>query len=289
MQTLVKSCRAALAAAAILAAWPLGCTSWGGGDGREIDSAMLAQPPAYAAAALNQDAAAPRQPLVQPATAAPSVPMPSRATQAPAAHKAAPAETIPPAAAAALDRLREGNQRFLGGKHDASHLGPARLQELTAGQKPFAAILCCSDSRVPPELVFDQGLGDVFVIRVAGNVDDPDVTASVEYAAEHLHVPLVVVMGHSQCGAVTAAVEDGKAPGSIGGLVGRIKPAVDKAKAAGATDKARLLVRAIDENIKQTAEDLKKSPVIKELEHAGKVYVTGARYDLETGRVAWFK
>ncbi|MCL6560150.1 MAG: carbonic anhydrase, partial [Firmicutes bacterium] len=147
-------------------------------------------------------------------------------------------------------------------------------------------VLACSDSRVPPELLFDQGLGDLFVIRVAGNIVDPDVTGSVEYAVEHLHTPLVVVMGHEKCGAVAATVAGGEAPGSIGALVAKIKPSVEKAKAAGASG-ADLAEKATDENIKAMITELEKSHVIKELADHGKVKVLGAKYYLGSGEVKW--
>ena len=107
--------------------------------------------------------------------------------------------------------------------------GVERRKELVEGQHPFAIILCCSDSRVPPEVIFDQGLGDLFIVRTAGNVFDNIALGSIEYAVEHLEVPLLVVLGHGQCGAVTATVEGGHAPGHISNVVEAIQPAVVKA------------------------------------------------------------
>ncbi|MDD2420837.1 MAG: carbonic anhydrase [Heliobacteriaceae bacterium] len=184
--------------------------------------------------------------------------------------------------------LVEGNKRYVAGKLAGKDLGPARRQELvTKGQHPFAAIVTCSDSRVPPELIFDQALGDLFVIRVAGNVLDPVVVGSVEYAAEHLETPLVVVMGHEKCGAVQATVEGGEAPGSIGALVDRIKPALEKVQASGVSG-SELCEQVCDENIRRVVGELAQSPVINHLVHSGKVTLTGAKYYLGSGEVVFF-
>ena len=134
----------------------------------------------------------------------------------------------------ALKKLMGGNARFMKDDKEYISWGDVRRKELTKGQNPFAVILSCSDSRVPPEHVFDQELGDIFVVRVAGNVADPIELGSVEYAAEHLNVPLVMVLGHKKCGAVTAAVNSGgKAEGNIGAIVKKIAPAVETAKKSG--------------------------------------------------------
>jgi carbonic anhydrase len=128
----------------------------------------------------------------------------------------------------------EGNQRFVSGKITIKDIGPAKREDLAVnGQKPFAVIVSCSDSRVPPEILFDQALGDIFVVRVAGNVLDPVAMGSVEYGAEHLGCPLLVVMGHENCGAVKATVDGGEAPGSISAIVDKIKPSVEKANRRG--------------------------------------------------------
>lgn len=186
----------------------------------------------------------------------------------------------------AKELLISGNTRFTKGELAKKDLGNKRREELTAGQKPFAVILSCSDSRVPPELLFDQGLGDVFVIRVAGNVVDPVVLGSVEYAVEHLHTPLVVVLGHEKCGAVTATVTGGEIPGSIGSIVDLIKPSVAKAKASS-TD-GDLVEKAVDENTKAMVTELEKSHIVKEFEDSGKLKVIGAKYHLGSGQVDWF-
>ena len=190
----------------------------------------------------------------------------------------------------ALKMLKDGNGRYVEGKATHPHQDAAR-RALTAGQgqHPFAALLSCSDSRVPVELIFDQGIGDLFVVRVAGNVAATDEIGTMEYAVDHLGAPVLVVLGHSQCGAVTAAVEGTKLPGSMGVLVAPIKPAADKAKAdnPGAATEA-LVNDAVKENVFQAMEDmLRKSPVIKARVKAGKARLVGAIYELDTGQVQW--
>lgn len=133
-------------------------------------------------------------------------------------------------------------------------------------------------------LIFDQGLGDLFEIRVAGNVIDPVSLGSIEYAAEHLGSQLVVVMGHQKCGAVKATMEGGEAPGSIGSIVEKIKPVVEKVTASGIPED-QVYEKAIDENIKNTIAEIEKSPIIEELVASGKIKVVGAKYDLDTGKV----
>jgi carbonic anhydrase len=158
-----------------------------------------------------------------------------------------------------------------------------RREELAKSQHPFAIIVGCADSRVPPELVFDQGLGDLFVLRVAGNVVDDHSLGSIEYAVDHLAVRLVVVLGHQSCGAVKAAKEtiaaNGKAPGHIQSLVTAIQPAV---KAAGKAD----LEATIEVNVKHVAQMLRSSmPVLKPKVDSGELQIVGAKYSLDTGAV----
>ncbi len=189
----------------------------------------------------------------------------------------------------ALKMLKDGNARYLEGKTTHPHQDAAR-RALTAGQgqHPFAAVLSCSDSRVPVELIFDQGIGDLFVIRVAGNVAATDEIGTMEFV-DYLGIPVLVVLGHSQCGAVTAAVEGTKLPGSMGVLVALIKPAADKARVdnPGAAAEA-LVAAAVKENVFQSMEDvLQKSPMIKAAVKAGKTKLLGAVYELDTGRVQW--
>lgn len=181
--------------------------------------------------------------------------------------------------------LVDGNKRFSSGQLLKKNMGDARLEELySKGQKPFAVILCCSDSRVPPELVFDQALGDIFIIRVAGNVVSPIVMGSIEYGVEHLHVPLLVILGHENCGAVKATVDGGEAPGNIADIVEKIKPSVAKAKAAGATGNA-LYEKACDENTQAMKAEVEKSEIVKELIEHGKLQVVTAKYYLSNGEV----
>jgi len=189
--------------------------------------------------------------------------------------------------AEAKQLLTDGNNRFTAGSFAAKDLSSARRQELLAGQKPFAIIVSCSDSRVPPELLFDQALGDLFVVRAAGNVVDPVAVGSVEYAVEHLGSPLIVVMGHEKCGAVKATVAGGEAPGSIGAIVAKIKPSVDKVKAAGVTGD-ELAEKSADENVQAVIAELEKSPIVKHFVESGKLTITGAKYHIGSGQVQWF-
>ena len=190
----------------------------------------------------------------------------------------------------ALKLLKEGNARYVEGK--ARHPNQDRERRaLTAaqGQKPFAAVLSCSDSRVPVEILFDRGVGDIFVVKVAGNIAATYEIASIEGAVEPLGATVVVVLGHTQCGAITAVVEGDKVHGHVALLVKRIQPAVAKAKAGnpGATGGA-LVQAAIKANIWQAIEDmLRKSSLIKKQVKAGKIRVVGAIYDLDTGQVQW--
>jgi carbonic anhydrase len=190
----------------------------------------------------------------------------------------------------ALRLLKEGNARYVDGKLQHPHQDRER-RALTAaqGQHPLVAVLTCSDSRVPPEIIFDQGIGDLFVIRVAGNVAAVDEVGSIEYAMDHLAAPLVVVLGHTQCGAVTAVVDDTKLPPNIANLVAPIKPAVDKAREANPeAAKEVLLKAAITGNVWQAMEDmLRLSPLIREKVRDGQAQVVGALYDLDSGQVQW--
>jgi len=190
----------------------------------------------------------------------------------------------------ALTRLKDGNARYLEGKPQYPRQSRER-RALTAGQgqHPFATVLACSDSRVPVELIFDQGLGDLFVVRVAGNVAQVDEMGSIEYAVGHLATPLVVVLGHSQCGEVTAVVENAKVSGHVAALIAAIKPAVAKAKADNSNLSGEALLNAaIQANIWQAVENLlQKSQEIRGRAKAGKVKVVGALYELDTGQVQW--
>lgn len=189
-----------------------------------------------------------------------------------------------------LRLLKEGNARYVDGKPQHPRQDRAR-RALTAaqGQHPLAAVLTCSDSRVPAEIIFDQGIGDIFVVRVAGNVAATDEIGSLEYAVDVRAVPLVVVLGHTQCGAVGAVLDDTKLPPNITSLLAPIKPAVDKAREANPeAAKDVLLKAAITANVWQALEDiLRLSPIIRERIKDGRAQVAGALYDLDSGQVQW--
>lgn len=189
--------------------------------------------------------------------------------------------TVPLTGKEAMARLQEGNSRFTKGNNVHPNQATTRRSEVLQGQAPFAAILGCSDSRVPLEIIFDQGIGDLFVIRVAGNVIDDIVSASIEYAAEHLHVPLIVVLGHQNCGAVQAAVKGGHAPGHIPALVQALQPAVEK----GRGEPGDLIDQAVRANIQLTVQALRDSSLLSKMVKEGETEVVGAYYSLETGRV----
>lgn len=189
---------------------------------------------------------------------------------------------------AALARLKAGNERFRGEHLKHPDQGLVRVHELEAGQHPYAVIVSCSDSRVPPEIVFDEGLGDLFVVREAGHVADAATLGSVEYAVEHLHAHLVVVLGHEQCGAVAAASEvitkNAKPEGHIVNLVDAIRPAVERAKSG----RGDLLARAVRANVDLVTETLRGShPILFDHLAEGSVKVVGGVYDLHTGAIEW--
>lgn len=186
-----------------------------------------------------------------------------------------------------LQKLMDGNKRYVDGKFATKDVGDSRRKEIGKGQKPFAIVLTCSDSRVPPEILFDQGLGDIFVIRVAGNVVEPIELGSIEYGAEHLNSPLIIILGHTKCGAVKATLEATGAPeGNIGEIVKKILPAADAAKKKGGSQD-EVLKTAIHENMKNVYYDLMtKSKIIFHLVHEGKLKIVAGEYDIETGKVA---
>jgi carbonic anhydrase len=189
----------------------------------------------------------------------------------------------------ALHRLMEGNQRFVDGQITHPGRTPADFQPLAQGQYPIAAIVSCADSRVAPEILFDQGIGDLFVVRIAGNYVDgagAAVKGSIEYAIAVLNVPLIMVMGHSQCGAVKSAMQQLKdkkpLPGAIEGLVNSIKPAVLASKGESGDP----LENAIEANVRRGVERLiKLDPVVAPAVQAGKIKVVGGVYELATGSV----
>lgn len=196
----------------------------------------------------------------------------------------------------ALERLREGNRRFVADVRDhGAPGGPSRRSELVDGQAPFAIVLGCSDSRVPAEIVFDQGLGDLFVIRVAGNIVAPSQVGSVEFAADRFGTPLVVVLGHSRCGAVLATLEQLERPSAsrspnLRSIVDRIRPSVESLLEPGPAPDAEILVsRAVRANIRASADHLRHgSQVLEHLIQRGELLVVGAEYFLETGVVDFF-
>ncbi len=196
----------------------------------------------------------------------------------------------------ALHRLREGNLRFVSNiRGSDAFVSHTRRVELSAGQQPFAIILGCSDSRVPAEIVFDQGLGDLFVIRVAGNIVAPSQVGSVEFAAARYGTRLVVVLGHSQCGAILATIEELRMPTerqshNLHAIVDRVRPSVEGllARASG-QDTERLVQQAVRANIRASVHHLRHgSSVLEQLIRDEGVLVVGAEYSLETGVVEFF-
>lgn len=200
----------------------------------------------------------------------------------------------PVSAMEALAKLREGNRRFATGGIQAFS-SPELRAELTAGQAPFAVILGCSDSRVPVEIVFGQGLGDLFVIRVAGNIVAPSLIGSVEFAALTFGTRLVVVLGHSGCGAVTATIEElersvGSPSRNLGSIVNRIRPVVEPLfRGTEGLNRDELIERAVRANISAAANHLRRgSAILERLEDEEGLLVVGAEYSLESGEVDFF-
>lgn len=196
----------------------------------------------------------------------------------------------------ALERLREGNKRFVAGVCNCdSQMHHLRREELTAGQEPFAIILGCSDSRVPAEIVFNQGLGDLFVIRVAGNIVAPSQIGSVEFAADRYGTRLVVVMGHSRCGAVQATLEELGRPRenqsrNIRSIVDRIRPSIEELLSTDLRkDPASLMHHAIRANIHVSVNNLRHgSELLERMIQNDGLMIVGAEYSLETGVVDFF-
>jgi carbonic anhydrase len=187
----------------------------------------------------------------------------------------------------ALLRLKEGNQRFINGKSTKPRQDFNRIKEVATAQYPFATIVGCSDSRVPNEIIFDQGLGDLFIVRTAGQVSTYASWGSIEFAEEVLGTKLIVVLGHTQCGAVNAAVNLPEVPGHIITLINAIKPAVEKAKKE---QPKSLLDASIRENIVMQVEQLKGlEPVLAKRVREGSIKIIGALYDLNTGKIEFFE
>lgn len=196
----------------------------------------------------------------------------------------------------AFERLQRGNRRYVADAHgERTPSGQARRSELTAGQEPFAIVLGCSDSRVPAEIIFDQGLGDLFVIRVAGNIVAPSQVGSVEFAAERYGTRLVVVLGHSLCGAVQATIEQlgrpsaGQSP-NLRSIVDRVRPSVEPLLGTELREDPDALMRhAVRANIRASADHLRHgSQILEQLIQRDGLVVVGAEYSLETGVVDFF-
>lgn len=198
-------------------------------------------------------------------------------------------------ASTALTRLQQGNARFVAGTSNLSGAANAtQRSRLSAGQSPFAIVLGCADSRVPPELVFDQGLGELFVVRVAGNIAATSQICSIEFAVEQFAVPLVIVLGHSQCGAVGATIDclttgNTTLPGNIYWAVNHIRPAIEpllhekQADAGG-----QLMAQAVRANIQAAVTQLRNSPLLGERIDHGALSILGAEYALPSGKVKFF-
>jgi carbonic anhydrase len=187
----------------------------------------------------------------------------------------------------ALVKLKDGNNRFVNGQSSKPRQDFSRLKEVAEGQYPFATIIGCSDSRVPNEIIFDQGLGDLFIVRTAGQVSTYASWGSIEFAEEILGTKLIVVLGHTKCGAVQAAVNLPDVPGHIITLINAIKPAVEKAKKKEHTN---ILDAAIRENIIMQVEQLKGlEPVLAKRVREGSIKIIGALYDLHSGKIEFFE
>ncbi len=187
-----------------------------------------------------------------------------------------------------LTMLMDGNKRFIAGKLIHPNCDSKRRLEISKqGQKPLAVILGCSDSRVPPEIIFDTGLGDLFVNRIAGEVVDLDGIGSLEYGIEHFDIPLLIVLGHTKCGAVTAVVEKIKSDGDIPHLLNSIKPAVQKTISKNPNLKGDdLILEAVKMNVLQSIEEIySNSETIRKLVKKGELRIVGALYNLDTGEV----
>ncbi|MBD2611252.1 carbonic anhydrase [Nostoc punctiforme FACHB-252] len=195
--------------------------------------------------------------------------------------KAAQLPPQTPSPDAALQKLIDGNQRFVEHKPQYPDQTAVRLQEVAQAQHPFATVLSCADSRVPAEIIFDQGIGDIFDVRLAGNIVTPESLGSIEYAVALLGTPLLMVLGHERCGAVTAAVKNEALLGDIGSFVEAIKPVVKNAK----LQPGDAVENAVVANVQYQIARLKRSQLLTERLESGKLKIVGGRYDLDTGGV----
>jgi carbonic anhydrase len=184
-------------------------------------------------------------------------------------------------AADGLKLLLEGNQRFINGKLEHPNQSVARRTEVAKGQHPFAAVLACSDSRTSPEIIFDRGLGDIFVARVAGNVADQVVIESLDYSVKHLGVRVVMILGHNRCGAVTAAVQGHEDEGDVGPMLSELRPAVEASKGKPGDP----VENAVRENVKIVVKKLADSPELAAMVKSGQLKIVGGIYDLDTGKI----
>ncbi|RCJ24223.1 carbonic anhydrase [Nostoc sp. ATCC 43529] len=201
--------------------------------------------------------------------------------QAAVAQSDKPVESASP-----LKRLMLGNARFMEQKFQNPNRSLSRLKEVAEHQHPFAAVLSCADSRVPAEIIFDQGIGDVFDVRIAGNIATAEAIGSLEYAAVKLDVPLIMVLGHERCGAVKAALAGGTLPGQISTLTKAIEPAIKNNTYLRDLNSAALINRAVEENVRYQIDKLEKeSKVLADLVEKGKLKIRGGWYDLDTGEV----
>lgn len=220
-----------------------------------------------------------RRSLILPAIAALFV------TTAPAVIAAVSAPTMPPAQA--LQLLLDGNKRFVEGKLEHPNQTPERRAEVAKGQHPFAAVLACSDSRTPPEIIFDRGLGDIFTVRVAGNVADKVVIESLDYSVKHLGVRVVMVLGHRRCGAVIAAVEghEGTVDQDVGPMLSELRPAVAESKGMAGDP----VENAVRENVLLVIKNLASSAELSAMVKSGDLKIVGGIYDLDTGTIEMLK
>jgi carbonic anhydrase len=195
------------------------------------------------------------------------------------------AATMPPAEA--LQLLLDGNKRFVAGNLDHPNQTPDRRTEVAKGQHPFASVLACSDSRTPPEIIFDRGLGDIFTVRVAGNVADKVVIESLDYSVKHLGVRLVMVLGHRRCGAVIAAVDghEGTADQDVGPMLSELRPAVAASKGMAGDP----VENAVRENVALVIKNLASSEELSAMVKSGDLKIVGGIYDLDTGTIEMLK
>jgi carbonic anhydrase len=184
-------------------------------------------------------------------------------------------------AARALQLLLDGNRRFVTGRMEHPNQSPDRRGEVAKGQHPFAAVLSCSDSRVPPEIIFDRGLGDLFVVRVAGNVATDLTIESLDYSVKHLGVRVVMILGHTKCGAVTAAVLGHEEEGDVGPMLTELQPVVDESKGEAGDP----VENAIRQNVLYVMKKVANAPEFQPMIKGGELKIIGGIYDLETGKI----